>query len=159
MFCWCGNIWRYVLPSTAVFRDFYSLGSMILSWSCLTMNFSFVGIKWRRFLIIKLPFSFKTLYERGWSFGEITHSFLSQVFSLSVLILTVSPGFKVDRRFWVSGSIAALVIGLGCALIEGRLMRIGRLNTLWADDSPFSSGWEFKNSIDKNGLHLLIWPF
>ena len=52
--------------------------------------------------------------------------FLSQVFSSSVLILSVSPGFKVDRRFWVSGSIAVLVVeGLGCGLTEGRLVRIG----------------------------------
>ena len=95
------------------------------------MNFSFVGIKWRRFLIIKLPFSFRPLYERGRSFGAITDHFLSQVFSSSVLILTVSPGFKVDRRFWVCGSIAVLVVeGLGCGLAEGRLVRIGQLNNL-----------------------------
>ena len=90
------------------------------------MNSSFVGIKWRRFLIIKLPFSFRTLYERGRSFGAIADPFLSQVFSSSVLILTISPGFKVDRRFWVSGSIAVLVVeGLSYGLTKGRLVRIG----------------------------------
>ena len=87
------------------------------------MNFSFVAIKWRRFLIIKLPFSFKTLHERGTSFGAISDPFLTQVFSSSVLIVTVSPGFKVDRYFWVSGSIAFLVVeGLSCGLREGRLL-------------------------------------
>ena len=95
-----------------VFSDVVSLGSMILA-----LNFSFVGIKWRGFLIIKLPFSFKTLYKQGRSFGAITDPFLSQVFSLSTLILTVFPDFKVDRRFWVSGSIAVVVVeGLGCGL-------------------------------------------
>ena len=74
------------------------------------MNFSFVGIKWPRFLIIKLPLSFKTLYERRRSFGAITDPFLPQFFSSSVLILTVSPGFKVDRRFWVYGSIGVLMV-------------------------------------------------
>ena len=94
------------------------------------MNFPFVGIKWRWFLIIKLPFSFKTLYERGRSFGAITDPFLSQVFSSSVLILA-SPDFKVDRQFWVSGSIAVFVVGdLGCGLTEGRLARIGRLSNV-----------------------------
>ena len=90
------------------------------------MNFSFVGIKWRWFLIIKLPFSFKTLHDRGQSFGAITVPFLPQVFSLPVLILTVSPGFKFDRQFWVSGSIAVLVVeGLGYGLPESRFVRIG----------------------------------
>ena len=90
------------------------------------------------------------LYEQQQSFVAITDPFLSQVFSLSVFILMVSPGFKIDRWFWVSGSIAVLVVeGLGCGLAEGRLVRIGRLNNLWAGDNPFSSGWEFKNSIDK----------
>ena len=42
-----------------------------------------------------------------------------------------------------------MVEGLGCGLAEGRLVRIGQLNNLWAGDNPFSSGWEFKNSIDK----------
>ena len=69
----------------------------------------FVGIKLRRFLIIKSPFSFKTLYERQRSFGAITDPLLSQVFFLSFLILTVSPGCKVNSWFWVSGSIADLV--------------------------------------------------
>ena len=95
------------------------------------MNFSFVGIKWRQFLIIKLPFSFRTLYERGRSFGAITDPFLSQAYASSVLILTVSPGFQVDRRFWLSGSIPALVVkDIGCGLAEVRLVRIGRLNNL-----------------------------
>ena len=32
----------------------------------------------------------------------------------------VSPGLKVDRPFWVSGSIAVLVVeGLVCGLAEG----------------------------------------
>ena len=61
------------------------------------MNFLFVGLKWCQFLIIKLPFSFKMLHEQQRSFGAITDPFLSQVFSLSVFILMVSPGFKVDR--------------------------------------------------------------
>ena len=57
------------------------------------------------------------MYKRGQSFGAITDPFLCHVFSLPVLILTVSPGFKVDRRFWVSGSIAVVVVeGLGCGL-------------------------------------------
>ena len=97
------------------------------------MNSSFVGIKWQRFLIIKLPFSFKTLYKKVRSFGTITDPVLSQVFSSSVLILTVFPGFKNDRRFLVSGSIAVLVVerlGCGLGLAKGRLMRIGRLNNL-----------------------------
>ena len=67
------------------------------------------------------------LYERGRSFEAITDSILSQVFSSSVLILTVSPYFKVGSRFWVSGSIpvsAAEV--LGCGLTEGTSVRIGR---------------------------------
>ena len=43
----------------------------------------------------------------------------------------VSPGFKVDRRFWVSGSVAVLVVEvLGCGLAEVRLVRIERLNNL-----------------------------
>ena len=51
------------------------------------------------------------------------------------------PGFKVDRRFWVSGSIAVLVVeDLVCGSREGKLVRIGRLNNLRAGDSPFSSG-------------------
>ena len=66
------------------------------------------------------------LHERGPSFGLITDPSLSQVFSLLVLILTVFPGFKVDRRFWVSGSIAVLVVeGLSYGLTKGRLVRIG----------------------------------
>ena len=79
--------------------------------------------------MIKLPLSFKT-YEQGRLFGAITDPLLSQVFSPSVFILTVSPGFKVDRRFWVSGSIVVLLVGLGCGLAEGRLVRIGQLNNL-----------------------------
>ena len=116
------------------------------------MNSSFVGIKWQRFLIIKLLFSFKTLYKKVRSFGTITDPLLSQVFSSSVLILTVFPGFKNDRRFLVSGSIAVLVVerlGCGLGLAKGRLMRAGRLNNLRTADNPFFSGWEFKNSIDK----------
>ena len=114
------------------------------------MSFLFVGIKWWGFLIIKLPLSFKTLYERGRSFGAITDPFLSQAFSSSVLILTVFPGFKIDRRFYVSGSIAVLVVeSLGRGLAEDRLVQIGWLKKLWAGDNPFSSGWDFKNGIDK----------
>ena len=114
------------------------------------MSFSFFGIKWWQFLIIKLLFLFETLYEQGQSFGAITDLFLSQIFSLSVLILMVSLGFKIDRQFCVSGSIALLVVeGLGCGLAEVRLVQIGRLNNVWASDNPFSSGWEFKNSFDK----------
>ena len=80
----------------------------------------------------------------------MTDPFLSQVFSLSVLILTVSPSFKVDSQFWVSGSITALVVeDLGCSLTESILGRIGQLNNLLAGDRAFSSGWEFKNSTDK----------
>ena len=91
----------------------------------------FVGIKWRRFLMIELTFLFKMLYERGPSFEAINHPLLSQVFSLLVLILTVSPGFKVCSRFWVSGSIAVSVVeGLGCGFTEGALVRIGRSNNL-----------------------------
>ena len=53
-------------------------------------------------------------------------SFLSQVFSLLALILTVSPGFKVSSQFWVSGLIAVLMVeGLGRSLTEGILVRIG----------------------------------
>ena len=84
------------------------------------------------------------LYKQGWSFGAITDPFLSQVLSLSVLILTVSPVLRV------SGSIAILAVeDLVCGLAEGRLVQIGWLNNLWAGDNPFLSGWEFKNSIDK----------
>ena len=114
------------------------------------MHFSFVRIKWGRFLIIKLPFSFKTLYERRRWFGAITDPFLSQVFSSSALVLTVTPSFKVDTRFWVSSLIAVLEVeDLGCGLTEGKLVRIGRLKNLWAGDKQFTSGWKFKNSIDK----------
>ena len=71
-------------------------------------------------------------------------SFLSQVSSLSVLMLMVSADFKVGSRFWISGSISILVIkGGGCALREGQL------NKLWASDNPILSGWEFKKSNDK----------
>ena len=46
-----------------------------------------------------------------------------------VLILTVYPGFKVGSRFWVSVSVAVLVVkGLGCGLTGFILVRIGRLN-------------------------------
>ena len=46
-------------------------------------------------------------------------------------MLTVSPGFKVDRRFWVSSSIAVLVVeGLRCGLAESKLVQIGQLNNL-----------------------------
>ena len=63
--------------------------------------------------------------------AAITDPFLSQVFSSPVLILTVYPGFKVDRQLWVSGSIALLVVeGLGCGLAEGRFVQIERLNNL-----------------------------
>ena len=90
------------------------------------------------------------LYEWGQSCGAITDPFLSQIFSLLILILMVSPGFKVDRQFWVSGSIAIVVVeGLGCGLAEGKLVWIGWLNNLWAGDNLFWSGWEFKTSIDK----------
>ena len=110
------------------------------------MNFSFVGIKWRRFLIIKLTFSFKTLHEQKRSFRAMTDPFLSQVFSSSVLILTV----LIVRQLWVSGLIAVLMVeGVGCGLTKGRLVQIERLNNLRAGDKPFSTGWEFKNSIDK----------
>ena len=69
------------------------------------------------------------MHEQQRSFGAITDPFLSQVFSLLVFILMASPGFKVDRWFWVSGSIAVLVVeGLGCGLAEGRLVQIGWLN-------------------------------
>ena len=38
----------------------------------------------------------------------------------------VLPDFKVGSRFWVSGSLAVLVVeGLGCGLTEGRLVQIG----------------------------------
>ena len=120
-----------VLGCTTVFHDVVSLGSVIFSYVCLTVNFSFVGIKWRRFLIIKLPFSFKTFYERGRSFQAITDPILFQVFFSSVLILTVSPDFKVVSRFWVSRLIAVSVVeGLGYGLTECRLVRIGQLNNL-----------------------------
>ena len=90
------------------------------------------------------------MHDRGQSFGAITVPFLPQVFSLPVLILTVSPGFKFDRQFWVSGSIAVLVVeGLGCGLPESRFVRIGWLNNLSAGDDPHSSGLELKNSIGK----------
>ena len=82
-------------------------------------------------IIIKLLFSFKTLYERGRSFQAITDPILSQVFFSSVLILTVSPDFKVVSRFWVSRLIAVSVVeGLGYGLTDCRLVRIGQLNNL-----------------------------
>ena len=82
-------------------------------------------------IIIKLLFSFKTLYERGRSFQVITDPILSQVFFSSVLILTVSPDFKVVSRFWVSRLIAVSVVeGLGYGLKDCRLVRIGQLNNL-----------------------------
>ena len=45
---------------------------------------------------INLPFSFKMLYKLRQLVGAVTNPFLSHVFSLLVLILTGSPGFKVD---------------------------------------------------------------
>ena len=39
--------------------------------------------------------------------------------------------------------------GLVYGLTEGKFVRIGWLNNLWAGDNPFSAGGEFKNSIDK----------
>ena len=90
------------------------------------------------------------MYKWGRPLWAIIDPFLSQVFSSSVLILTVYPDFKVGSRFWVSGSWAVLVVeGLSCGLTEGRLVRIGRLNNLWASKNSFLSGWEFKNTIDK----------
>ena len=58
--------------------------------------------------------------SEGGCLGAIIDAFLSQIFSSSVLILTVSPGFKVDRRFWVFGSFAVLVVE---DLIEGGLIK------------------------------------
>ena len=90
------------------------------------------------------------MYKLRQLFGAVTNPFLSHVFSLLVLILTGSPGFKVDSWFWVSGSIADLVVeGLSYCLTEGALVQTGWLKNLWAGDSPFSSGWEFKNNIDE----------
>ena len=90
----------------------------------------------------------------------ITDSFLSQIFSSSVLTLAVSPDFKVVSRLWVSGSIAVLVVeSLGCCLTEGTLARIGRLNNLWAGYSQFSSGWEFRNSISKKWTSFANFAF
>ena len=48
------------------------------------MNFSFIGIKCWRFLLVKLPFSFRTLYERGRSFGAITELFLCYIIDFIV---------------------------------------------------------------------------
>ena len=93
---------------------------------------------------------FKIIYEWGQSFWAITDPFLYQVFFLSVLILMVLPDFKVGSRFWVSGSLAVLVVeGLGCGLTEGRLVQIGWLNNFWAGDNPFLGGREFKDRVDK----------
>ena len=71
------------------------------------MNFLFAAIKWQRFLIIKLPFSYKMLYKQGLSFRAITGPFLSHVFSLSALILTVSTDFEVDSS---SGFLGLLLL-------------------------------------------------
>ena len=73
--------------------------------------------------------------------GQYLQLLLSLVLSSLVFILPVCPGFKFDRRFLVSGSIDVLVVeGLGCGLAERTLVRIGRLNNLWAGDNPFLSG-------------------
>ena len=63
----------------------------------------------------------------------MTDPFLFQVFCSLVLILIVCSGFKVDSRFWVSGSITALVVedlGRDCRLTGSILGRIGQLNNL-----------------------------
>ena len=53
-----------------------------------------------------------------------------------------SPGFKVDRWFWVSVSFAILVVeGLGRGLTF-RLVRIERLYNLWVDGKLYSSSWD-----------------
>ena len=82
-----------VLGGTTFFRDGITPSFMIFSKRLLRLIFSFVGIKWRQFLITKLPFLFKMLYERGRSFGTITDPFLFHVFSSSVLFLPVLTGF------------------------------------------------------------------
>ena len=67
------------------------------------------------------------------SFGAISAPFVIPSF---IFVGFYSDGmsrmyFTFDRRFLVSGSIAALVVErLGCDLAEGTLVRIGRLNNL-----------------------------
>ena len=93
------------------------------------------------------------MYKREPPFGTVPDPFLSQVFSLVVIILTGSPGFKGSSRFCFFGSITVSEIEScdwgDCGLTADKLMQNGQLNNLWGGYNPFLLSWEAKNSIEK----------
>ena len=69
---------------------------MALSWSCLMLNLSLVGVRWPRFLT-NLFLSLKIWYGHGLLFWLITILFLTQRFCSLVWICTLFL-----ERFWAA---------------------------------------------------------
>ena len=84
----------------AVLSNDLVVGGMMLSLLHFSVNFSLVGIKCLRFLIMTFPFSLRTSYDHRRLFCFMTMSFLSQRFGSSVRILMTFP-CEIFGKEWV----------------------------------------------------------
>ena len=112
------------------------------------LNFSVVGIRWRRFLANMFPLLFKISYDHGRLLWLITIPFLSQKFCSSVQIRTVvlgaiSGSFRL--KFWVTVCFSVVVLWVNGS--EGKVALNLWPNNFSAGKVPFWSDCEFRVSI------------
>ena len=111
------------------------MGGMILSLLNFSVNFSLIGIKSLRFLIMTFTFSFKTSCDRGRLFCFMTMPFLPQRFCSSVRILTVFHCEIFGKEWVVLWGLGVSVTNEFCeskGLTEGRFVRSWQLKHFWA---------------------------
>ena len=135
------------------------VGGMILSWLNFSVNFSLVGIKCLRFLIMTFPFSFRTLYNRGQLFYFMTMPFLSQIIFSSVRILMIFPCEIFGKEWvvlWDLGVTVTNEFSGSKGWTEGRFVRSWLLNNFWTGEIPFLLGYEFKNN---KARYLSCWSY
>ena len=109
------------------------------------LNFSVVGIRWRRFLANMFPLSFKISYDRGRLLWLTTIPFLSQRFCSSVRIRTVVPravSGSLRLKFWVAVCFSVAVFWVH-GISKGKVVLI----LCPTGELPFWSGCEFRDSI------------
>ena len=115
------------------------------------LNFSVVGIRWRRFLDNMFPLSFKLSYDHGQLFWLATIPLLLESFCSPVRIRTVVPeavSGSLHLKFWVI--VCFLVVALWKnGISEGKVVLNLWTNNFSAGEVLFWSGCEFKDSIGR----------
>ena len=122
------------------------------------LSFSVVSIRWQRFPANMLPLSFKISYDRGRLFWLTTIPFLSQRCCSAVRILAVVPGAisgSLRLVFWVKVCFSKVSLWVN-GTSEGHVVLNLWLNNFSADEVPFWSGCEFRDSIARKWSPELI---